>query len=112
MASELLERIVRREPLMASGKSGSNLERAWLEDGSVVVLKHCQVDQDWIMQATGDDNRIAVLWDEGIFDRVPPGIQHAVLDVQRVAKGTVVVMDDVSTSLFSSEEQIRRAHDC
>jgi hypothetical protein len=82
-----------------------------LDDGSVVVLKHCQADQDWLMQATGDHDRVALLWDEGVFDHIPPTVQHAVLDVQRAATGTVIVMEDVSTSLFSSEEQIRLGHE-
>jgi hypothetical protein len=81
-----------------------------LDDGSVVVLKHSGLDQDWIMQATGDEDRVALLWDEGIFDRIPSGIQHAVLDVQRTDTGTLVVMEDVSAALFSNGGQLRREH--
>ena len=110
MTSNLVDRVVRREPLAASGKSGSTLERGWLEDGSVVVLKHSEIDQDWVMQATGDDGRVALLWDEGIFDRIPTVIQHAILEVHRTVSGTLVVMEDVSISLFSSGEQIRQGH--
>ena len=87
MTSDLVKRVVRREPLATAGKSGSRLERGWLDDGSVVILKHSSVDEDWIMQATGDQDRIALLWNEGVFEHIPSVIQHAVLDVQRTDTG-------------------------
>jgi hypothetical protein len=63
------------------------------------------------MRATGDEDRVALLWDEGIFEHIPSVIQHAVLDVQRTDTGTLVVMEDVSALLFSNAEHIRREHE-
>lgn len=103
MAPSLLDRLVRTEPLASAGKSGSALERGWLDDGSAVVVKHADARQDWIMQATRDDGRIAGLWANGLFDRVPASIDHAMLDVQRAPGGAVVVMRDVSAQLFADE---------
>jgi hypothetical protein len=110
MAFDLTNRVVRREPLETAGKSGSRLERGWLDDGSVVVLKHSRADEDWIMEATGDTDRVALLWEEGIFGHIPSVVQHAVLDVRRTDTGTLVVMEDVSELLFSNVGQIRQEH--
>jgi hypothetical protein len=110
VAAGLLERIVRREPLLSEGKSGSRLERAWLDDGSVVVVKHADATRDWIMQATGDDGRIASLWEDGFFQRLPTSVEHAVRDVVRVPSGAIVVMTDMSACLFNDGVQLRAAH--
>jgi hypothetical protein len=47
--------------------SGSQLERGRLDDGTSIVIKRVDANADWIMQATGDEGRIATLWSEGIF---------------------------------------------
>ena len=100
MATRALDRVVRTEPLVSAGKSGSALERGWLDDGSTVVIKHADQRRDWIMQATGDDGRVARMWDDGVFDRLPARIDHATLDIERGPSGAVVLMRDVSAQLF------------
>jgi hypothetical protein len=110
VASGVLDRVVRREPLIAVGKSGAQLERGWLDDGSVVVIKQADARRDWIMQATGDGGRVAALWADGVFGRVPARIDHATLDVQRVDHGATVVMRDVSAQLFSDETPPAQFH--
>jgi hypothetical protein len=110
VATGVLERVVRREPLDSQGKSGAALERGWLDDGSIVVIKHADAEQDWIMQATGDDGRIAALWEDGIFERLPSSIDHAMLDVRRAPGGAVVVMKDVSAQLFSDTVSLGSNH--
>ena len=106
----VLERVVRTEPLAAGGMSGSSLERGWLDDGTAVIIKHADARRDWLMQATGDDGRIAGLWDEGVFHRLPPSINHAMLDVCRSTDGVIVVMNDVSGALFTTDAQLQAAH--
>ncbi len=106
----LLYRVARREPLVSQGKSGAQLERGWLDDGSTVIIKHADARQDWIMQATGDDGRVAALWVEGVFERLPAMIDHATLDIQPAPGGAVVVMRDVSDLLFSAERPSRASH--
>jgi hypothetical protein len=96
----VLERVVRTEPLASAGKSGSAVERAWLDDGSTVVIKHADARQDWIMQATDDDGRVARLWAEGMFERLPRTVEHATIHVEPGPGGAVVVMRDVSADLF------------
>jgi hypothetical protein len=97
---ELLGRVVRREALAADGKSGTSLERAWLGDGTRLVIKHVDPEADWIMQATGDDCRVVGLWDEGAFAAMPASIDHAMLGVARTDSGAMVVMRDVGPALF------------
>lgn len=46
----LLDQVVRRESLVAPGKSGALLERCWLDDGSTIVVKHADARQDWISE--------------------------------------------------------------
>lgn len=107
--AELLERVVRREPLLSAGMSGSLLERGWLDDGSAVVIKHVDAASDWIMQATADGGRIAALWSEGFFQRVPGSINHAMLDVQPAPGGAVVVMQDMTASMFGDDGMALRS---
>lgn len=100
VASGLLERVVRRQPLESQGKSGSQLERGWLDDGSTLVIKHADAGLDWIMQATADDGRIARLWADGVFEQLPRVVDHTTLDVRKTPGGALVVMRDVSRALF------------
>jgi hypothetical protein len=106
----LVERVVRREPIVSDGKSGSLLERGRLDDGTSVVVKHADRRRDWIMQATGDEGRIASLWAGGIFERLPASIDHVLLDVEPVPGGAVVVMRDVSAALLADGRGLRAAH--
>ncbi|MGH7687100.1 MAG: hypothetical protein ACREN2_09840 [Candidatus Dormibacteria bacterium] len=90
--------------------SGSLLERGRLDDGTPVVIKHVAAARDWIMQATGDTGRISGLWAEGVFDRIPAGIDHTMLDVRAEPDGAVVVMRDRSAAMFTESSQLRAAH--
>jgi hypothetical protein len=110
MAAGLLERVVRREPLGAGGKSGAHLERAWLDDGSTVVVKHADPAMDWIMQATGDDGRIASMWTDGTFARLPDAIDHTILEVGRAEGRTVVVMRDAAADMCAGERMDGDTH--
>jgi Phosphotransferase enzyme family len=101
VTSSVLDRVVRTEPLVSAGKSGSAIERGWLDDGSQVVLKHADARQDWIMQATDDDGRIAELWGCGLFEQVPDTVDHAMLDARRAPGGAVIAMRDVTAQLFA-----------
>ena len=108
-ASTILDEVVAREPLVgADGKSGSVLERATLADGSVVVLKHVDVDADWIMRATGDDGRIERMWETDVFAAVPDAIDSTMLGVERHPGGCTIVMRDVSASLFADGQMVTR----
>ena len=69
----MLEAIAERVPLGSGGdgKSGSRIERVTLADGRGFVVKHVSPAWDWIMRATHDAGRIAVLANGGTLRRVP-----------------------------------------
>ena len=100
---------VSRRPLQADGKSGSTLERVTLADGSELVLKHVDPRRDWIMQATHDTGRIARLWEAGVFARMPPVVDTAIVDVAPAPAGCTVVMRDVAASLLPDGARVTRA---
>jgi len=97
----LRSRTVRVEPFASTGKSGSQMERWWLDDGRSVVAKHVDARDDWIMQATGDDGRVVALWAEGFFQRLPPEIAHGILEVATSERGSILVMEDLTGSVFA-----------
>src|SRR6185436_17360548 len=101
----LLAGVTWREPLVADdGKSGNTLERVEI-DGVRYVVKHQSVEADWIMRVTGDrvfwPHR---LWRGGLFDQVPPSIDHAVVamavDGHCPGAQLAILMRDVGSSLI------------
>jgi len=91
--------IVERAPLASNGKSGAQLERVRTAAGEVLVTKLVQPREDWIMQATGDDGRVFRLWSAGVFGQLPSGLDAAVVSVDEIADGWMVVMRDVTSDL-------------
>jgi hypothetical protein len=102
---ELLAGASDRAPLVADdGKSGNWLERLTI-DGRPYVAKHQSYRADWLMRVIGD----RVHWAHraakaGLFDRVPPTIDHAVvgmaLDGEGIDGELVVLMRDVGDQLI------------
>jgi hypothetical protein len=85
------------------GKSGNWLERIRI-DGQPFVAKHQTYHGDWIMRITGD--RVFWAWRAaraGLFDGLPPTIDHAVVAMARDGQGVdgelVVLMHDVGDDL-------------
>lgn len=110
MSSSLLEQVVERAPLAApDGKSGSSLERVVLADGRTLVVKRIRPADDWLMRATGDTGRLALMWERGLLARVPPIIEHAIVAVEPDADGLLVFMRDVSAALLPDHEVLSRA---
>jgi hypothetical protein len=92
--SALLDQLAQRSPLQDhDGKSGALLEQARLADGTRVVIKWLDRSADLVMQATGDEaGREYLLWRDGVFDRLPAGVGHAILDAAPAPGGAVLVM--------------------
>jgi hypothetical protein len=78
----LLARARQRRPMLHDGVSGSLLERIELDDGTRLVVKHVGPSRDWIMRATSDMGREALLELDGVFARLPPTIDTAVYAVE------------------------------
>lgn len=107
----LLDAPVRRDPVgLDDGRSGATLERLTLAGGSTVVVKWVRPGGDWLMRAMHDEGRAAALWEDGILDRVPPEIDHAVLGTVPAGDGGgwALVMRDVHDWLIPAGRTLTR----
>jgi hypothetical protein len=82
---ELLAGATERRPFESSdSKSGSRFERVVI-DGEPHVLKWSSLDHDWTMRSTGDlGYHTAQMWEAGLFDALPPSIDHCIVDMALV----------------------------
>jgi Phosphotransferase enzyme family len=94
-----------RTPLrIGDSKSGSRLERVTI-GGVPHVVKHLDLDESWLMRATGDRGRRQLLvFAGGLLDALPRCIDHAVVAVAptvtpRGREGTALLMRDVGDHL-------------
>jgi len=98
---------VRTRPLHADfGKSGSRLLFVETDDGHGphFVLKRVSAAWDWQMRATEDHQcRSVMLWQQGIFDRMPPEIEHGVVACARDGEGWAILMKDVGEVLHTNK---------
>ncbi|MFI0724604.1 phosphotransferase family protein [Streptomyces sp. NPDC021224] len=86
------------EEWATGGWSGSRLYQAHLAGGEPVVVKHLSPTRDWMMRATDDPGREALLFAEGVYQRVPATLRSTPIAVREVPDGWVVVMRDVSAA--------------
>jgi aminoglycoside phosphotransferase (APT) family kinase protein len=99
--------IVRREPLTHMGQAGNSLERDVLDDGRRVVVKRMAGD-DWVARQTHDPGRELGVWENGLLARLPPVVDHAVLDGGRDGAASFLVMRDVSAELLPPARRLTR----
>jgi hypothetical protein len=92
----------RRTPVQFDdSKSGARFERVEL-DGERYLLKHIDPRDDWIMRQTGDIGCIPVrVWESGLFDLLPPTIDHATVGAAREEQRGAVLLRDVGDWLVS-----------
>jgi len=102
-----LGEVVSREPLTHPGQTGNLIERVVLDGGRAVVVKHLLGDE-WLARATGDDGREARFWEDGVFARVPPELDHAVVGGYRGAGGAAIAMRDATDELLAPGSRISR----
>lgn len=97
---------VRCRPLMAEfAKSGSRILVVETNNGRgpCFIIKGVSISYDWLMRATDDYLcRSVTLWSQGIFDRLPPEIEHGVIACARDGDGWAILMRDVSTALIAN----------
>src|SRR5664279_5421180 len=95
----ILDDAIERVPIGGHvGRSGASIERVRLGDGRRLVVKRMHPTTDLTMRLTGDTvGREYMLWREGMFDALPPGIGHAVVDGWQEDGETVLVMRDLGT---------------
>lgn len=84
-------------------KSGSRILLVETEGGAGprFILKRVSADWDWLMRATDDEAcRSVTLWQRGVFDRLPPSLDHAVVACARDGEGYAILMRDVGEYLY------------
>ena len=92
------------------GKSGAGLERVRLADGRALVVKRVEPGTDLTLDMTGGGPaREYLLWRSGVLDRLPPGIDHAVVDAWLEDETTVLVMRDLGDAVLSWQDRLSPA---
>lgn len=105
---ELLATAQSRTRLEHSGKSGAQVDRVTLASGLTVVVKQSSPDADWLAKVTRDDGRIVTLWESGVFDRLPPSIDHTILAILKDENGWQLIMRDVGGAFPSDQDVLSR----
>lgn len=105
----LSDQIVARQALGSAGGSGNALERVTVGDGRDLICKRVSPEWDWISRATKDAGRALSMWTSGIFDRIPPAIDHTTVAVEADGSGWSIFMRDVSHALVPDDRRLDRA---
>lgn len=92
------------------GRSGARLERVQLPDGSSLIVKRMAPGSDILMRMTSDPTgRELALWRAGVLDRLPDGVDHAILEGWQERDGTVViVMRDLGRAVLGWHRHVSR----
>jgi hypothetical protein len=103
---DLLAGATERAPLVADdGKSGVPVERVVI-DGQRYIAKHMEVAGDWLARATGDFGlRQLLLWERGMYQRLPSCIDPVVVGVARDGRHGVLLMYDVGEYLVPEGDE-------
>lgn len=84
-------------------RSGSQIFTVTTNDGQGphFILKRVSLAWDWLMRSTKDVAcRSVTLWQHGLFDQLPPEIQHRVLACARDGDGWAILMQDVGRDML------------
>jgi Phosphotransferase enzyme family len=92
------------------GKSHSRFERVTV-DGEGFFLKRLSPATDWIMRVTGDHvHRPWLIWQAGLMDQVPAGIDHTVVAMEVTGEGDdaelSMLMHDVGANLVPEGDTV------
>ncbi len=109
---ELYHGSVKREPFFVSdSKSGSSFEQLTMADGTVRIVKHVHVDDDWTMRMNGDVGcHPAQVWRDGLMDILPERVDHGVLAVAdrlgRNGWGAAILMRDLRDEMVPPGDDV------
>ena len=108
VGSELLESAVERVALGERGSSsGAGLERVVLPDGRAYVVTLASAESDLTLGLTGGTvSREYLLWRAGVLDRLPAGVDHAVVDAWQEGDTTVIVMRDLGAAVLTWDDRL------
>jgi hypothetical protein len=79
-----------------------------MSDGRRLIAKRTVPGNGWIAVHTGDRGREAALVVEGWSARIPPALDHTLVDAERAGDAWWILMRDVSTGLWPAEGLIAR----
>lgn len=108
----LLDDAAERQALEGhDGRSGARLERVQLADGSSLIVKRMSPATDLLMRVTSDPaGRELALWRGGVLDRLPAGVDHAILDGWHERDGTaIIVMRDLGRAVLGWHRHLSRS---
>lgn len=92
------------------GKSGAGLERVRLADGRTLVVKRLTPESDFTLAMTGGTiGRECLLWQDGVLDRLPPGVGHAVVGAWLDGDATVIAMRDLGSCVLTWGDRVPAA---
>ena len=97
-----------RSTLASSGWSGNRIDRLVLADGQALIAKRIVPGSDWLGRATRDPGREALLFADGVFARMPAGVDPAVVAAEPEGDAWWVVMRDVSAELLDDSTPLTR----
>ena len=100
--------IAERTTLASSGWSGNRIDRLVLADGRALIAKRIVPGSDWLGRASGDPGREALLFADGVFDRLPATVDPTVVAAEPEGDAWWVVMRDVSAELLDDSTPLTR----
>lgn len=101
-------RVAEVAPVASSGWSGGALARVAMADGRRLMAKRVE-PRGWIAAHTADPGREGLLVAHGWAARIPPGLDHTLVDAEHVDGATWILMRDVSHALWPDGTRIARA---
>jgi aminoglycoside phosphotransferase (APT) family kinase protein len=103
-----LGQVAERSTLASSGWSGNRIDRLVLRDGRALIAKRIVPGSDWLGRATRDPGREALLFADGVFARMPPSVDPAIVAAEPEGDAWWVVMRDVSADLLDDSTPLTR----
>lgn len=103
-----LGEVVEHGPLVSRGWSGNALERVVLADGRRLVAKRIVPRLNWLERVSDDRGREALLFRDGVLDRMPPEIDHTIVAAASDGDAWWIVMRDVSDLVLPDDRRISR----
>jgi thiamine kinase-like enzyme len=100
--------VTERQSLLSTGWSGNRLERLRTAERRTLIAKRIDPSADWIGRNSGDQGREGLLFTEGLFERMPPAIDAAVVAAEHEGDAWWVVLRDVSDRLLDADSPISR----
>src|SRR5690242_2835173 len=88
------DRLTDVKPLSNIGKSGAAIQQGLL-DGERVIVKRIRADDLVSRLMPNSVDRLGMLWEAGVLDELPEGIDHAMIAVERDGDDWLVVQRDV-----------------